>query len=847
MPIFLRSRQELTSSDLYHKKKDWLYQNDTDPKENKLLQKIGDMGSFIKWFCKRIGKKKLNKLDLEGPAHNVVKGFLKNNISNPLPLGGPPEINAFIRPLEREAREYGDYLCFNVLEICDELRKKNPDLFDEIKPKDIAMEISRELKLENTDKISRHSIQLHDIGVISFMLQRSGNEDVLRGIYTCVTSNYMKAKQKVFDILDEGISPSTNISSELETIKKYERFYNADIIVYITPDLQQEPHCNLCLLSMLWIPMFQKEPRRRALWSVVALSLSVIEKACVGLVPNFVCEYLFVISKLFTSCYSKASLNYQLLCKTALVVMDKRFDLLGISPGEEIMSSILSSSVEHGPCRELVEARFRARTEIVITKFAMSHMLKASQIFGPDKEKRSLGHFSLRVKLASQIIAYYRDGLVKDDGGILVVAVPVDGCLMIEAFLMDVKTNKVIVDDMIEYHLEVACKTLCDRDRNGGKEVKGCCKLDASSTKNPHTLEVVLLSRYYLQGSYQLVLSLRVLIERASDSRSLSRELDFCHHRVFSLISTPADQWLKIVGLNLEVAVVEWFQWMTRNGLISTWARFEESARNCFGPSEYEDLNGALSKLLQLETVKDYQWEFEKLMNRARDIPDSLLISFYISALELYLKREFLARLDDQAAPMAGTMAKTFGNNGGDELESSGPVTPTEKDDLSFAEEKSYLSGYQYFLSKQILMDEDMDELNLLCPDFVLKEFISQTDEFIITEGQVLGKTSMVHMDDFCIDEDQHGSVRSIGVAINSDVADFGSNVPDNGSLGVYELWKLSFMFHIKTIMWFKKESMVIPRRLWDLRIKIFFRHHLEDKVDVKEWGMIHPRLWIIS
>ncbi|GJW20640.1 hypothetical protein Tco_0031262 [Tanacetum coccineum] len=46
----------------------------------------------------------------------------------------------------------------------------------------------------------------------------------------------------------------------------------------------------------------------------------------------------------------------------------------------------------------------------------------------------------------------------------------------------------------------------------------------------------------------------------------------------------------------------------------------------------------------------------------------------------------------------------------------------------------------------------------------------------------------MVHMDEFCIDEDQHGSVRSIGVTINSDVADFDSEVHDSGSLGVYEL-----------------------------------------------------------
>ncbi|GJT23047.1 hypothetical protein Tco_0892984 [Tanacetum coccineum] len=83
------------------------------------------------------------------------------------------ENNAFFRPLDGEARKYGDYVCFNVFEICEELRKNNPDLFDERKPKDIAMEIIRELEFENTDMISKHSIQLHDIGVITFKLHGS--------------------------------------------------------------------------------------------------------------------------------------------------------------------------------------------------------------------------------------------------------------------------------------------------------------------------------------------------------------------------------------------------------------------------------------------------------------------------------------------------------------------------------------------------------------------------------------------------------------------------------------------------------------------------------------------------
>ncbi|GJS81284.1 hypothetical protein Tco_0747825 [Tanacetum coccineum] len=52
-----------------------------DSKENKLLLKTGDMGSFITWFYKRIGKKKLSKSDLEGPAYKVAKSFHENSIS----------------------------------------------------------------------------------------------------------------------------------------------------------------------------------------------------------------------------------------------------------------------------------------------------------------------------------------------------------------------------------------------------------------------------------------------------------------------------------------------------------------------------------------------------------------------------------------------------------------------------------------------------------------------------------------------------------------------------------------------------------------------------------------------
>ncbi|GKD10054.1 hypothetical protein Tco_1189739, partial [Tanacetum coccineum] len=67
-----------------------------DLEDNMLIWKTRDMGSFIKWYCKQIGKSKLRKADLEGPAFNLID--LANpvghrvvpDVSKPLPLGGPP-------------------------------------------------------------------------------------------------------------------------------------------------------------------------------------------------------------------------------------------------------------------------------------------------------------------------------------------------------------------------------------------------------------------------------------------------------------------------------------------------------------------------------------------------------------------------------------------------------------------------------------------------------------------------------------------------------------------------------------------------------------------------------------
>ncbi|KAK4427005.1 putative serine/threonine-protein kinase dyrk2 [Sesamum alatum] len=135
-----------------------------------------------------------------------------------------------------------------------------------------------------------------------------------------------------------------------------------------------------------------------------------------------------------------------------------------------------------------------------------------------------------------------------------------------------------------------------------------------------------------------------------------------------------------------------------------------------------------------------------------------------------------------------------------------------DEDDQSFAEEDSYFSGERYFQSKNIdpavssdnpvglsatemyrrnsenpvigqydgqLMDEE--ELNLMRAEPVWQGFVPQSNELIMLgNGKVMSECGRPRLDDICMDDDQHGSVRSIGVGINSDAADIGSEVRES-------------------------------------------------------------------
>ncbi|GFP88472.1 probable serine/threonine-protein kinase dyrk2 [Phtheirospermum japonicum] len=117
----------------------------------------------------------------------------------------------------------------------------------------------------------------------------------------------------------------------------------------------------------------------------------------------------------------------------------------------------------------------------------------------------------------------------------------------------------------------------------------------------------------------------------------------------------------------------------------------------------------------------------------------------------------------------------------------TGQQDKNDEDDQSFAEEDSYLSGERYLQSKNVKNENDMidqydgqlmdeEELSLMRAEPVWQGFVTQSNELIMLGD---GK-NMSRPDDICTDDNQHGSVRSIGVGINSDVAEIGSEVRES-------------------------------------------------------------------
>ncbi|KAK2407034.1 hypothetical protein QL285_042695 [Trifolium repens] len=135
--------------------------------------------------------------------------------------------------------------------------------------------------------------------------------------------------------------------------------------------------------------------------------------------------------------------------------------------------------------------------------------------------------------------------------------------------------------------------------------------------------------------------SIKLEIPRFDGSEALG--WIFKINQFFDFHRTPEDQRLNIASFYMEGEALTWYQWMHSNGSLHSWQAFLHALELRFAPSQFDDPKGALFKLCQTSSVKDYQKAFEALANRITELPPQFYLSCFISGLRADIRREVMA------------------------------------------------------------------------------------------------------------------------------------------------------------------------------------------------------------
>jgi len=125
----------------------------------------------------------------------------------------------------------------------------------------------------------------------------------------------------------------------------------------------------------------------------------------------------------------------------------------------------------------------------------------------------------------------------------------------------------------------------------------------------------------------------------------------------FDYHNTSDEERITVASFYMDSPTLSWFQWMFKNGLITSWLSLLQALETRFASTFYDDPKGTLFKLTQKGTVNDYLHEFERLANRIIDLPPSFLLSCFISGLTPELWKE-VQTLQPIPLPQAISLAK---------------------------------------------------------------------------------------------------------------------------------------------------------------------------------------------
>ncbi|KAA8523272.1 hypothetical protein F0562_009695 [Nyssa sinensis] len=111
----------------------------------------------------------------------------------------------------------------------------------------------------------------------------------------------------------------------------------------------------------------------------------------------------------------------------------------------------------------------------------------------------------------------------------------------------------------------------------------------------------------------------------------------------FEFQQIEPEERVSLAAYHLEGDAQLWYQLLKEEGEVITWALLKEGLHARFGPTEFEDFFGDLTKLWQSSTMREYQTQFKKLLARAVKLTTTQQVGCFTSGLKEAIRVEVQA------------------------------------------------------------------------------------------------------------------------------------------------------------------------------------------------------------
>ncbi|KAL5751083.1 hypothetical protein ACOSP7_025686 [Xanthoceras sorbifolium] len=111
----------------------------------------------------------------------------------------------------------------------------------------------------------------------------------------------------------------------------------------------------------------------------------------------------------------------------------------------------------------------------------------------------------------------------------------------------------------------------------------------------------------------------------------------------FQLHEIRVSDRIALASFHLEGDAHLWYQLLKQELTIVSWEDFKDGLNSRYGPNQYLDFFGELTRLQQTDSVQEYQDRFEKLLAKAGPLEQARQVSYFVGGLQESIRMDVRA------------------------------------------------------------------------------------------------------------------------------------------------------------------------------------------------------------